>query len=58
MDKDGWTVRTRDGSASAHFEYTVALEPQGAVILGTGAVSGGRAAPERRRGALAAGVTS
>ena len=28
MDKDGWTVRTRDGSASAHFEYTVAVEPR------------------------------
>jgi methionyl aminopeptidase len=39
VDADGWTVRTRDKSTSAHFEYTVALEPQGAVILGTGAVS-------------------
>jgi methionyl aminopeptidase len=39
VDKDGWTVRTRDGSASAHFEYTVALEPHGAVILGTGAAA-------------------
>ncbi len=39
VDSDGWTVRTRDGSASAHFEFTVALEPHGAVILGTGAVS-------------------
>jgi methionyl aminopeptidase len=36
VDRDGWTVRTRDGSASAHFEYTVAIEPQGAVILGLG----------------------
>jgi methionyl aminopeptidase len=50
VDRDGWTVRTRDGSASAHFEFTVALEPQGAVILGTGrlqgmaANAGGRAA--------------
>ena len=25
VDKDGWTVRTGDGSASAHFEFTVAL---------------------------------
>jgi len=36
VDRDGWTVRTRDGSASAHFEFTVAVEPQGAVILGFG----------------------
>jgi methionyl aminopeptidase len=36
VDRDGWTVRTRDGSVSAHFEYTVAIEPQGAVILGMG----------------------
>lgn len=36
VDHDGWTVRTRDGSASAHFEFTVAIEPQGAVILGLG----------------------
>jgi methionyl aminopeptidase len=36
VDRDGWTVKTRDGSASAHFEFTVAIEPQGAVILGLG----------------------
>ena len=36
VDSDGWTVRTRDGSASAHFEFTVAIEPQGAVVLGLG----------------------
>ena len=30
--------------ASAHFEHTVAVEPQGAVILGTGALSALRAA--------------
>ncbi|HSS44224.1 MAG TPA: type I methionyl aminopeptidase [Thermoanaerobaculia bacterium] len=36
VDPDGWTVRTRDGSLSAHFEYTVAIEPEGAVILGMG----------------------
>ena len=40
VDRDGWTVRTRDGSASAHFEFTVALEPQGAVILGMGRLQG------------------
>ncbi len=36
VDADGWTVRTRDQSTSAHFEHTIALEPHGAVILGTG----------------------
>ncbi len=44
VDPDGWTVRTRDRSTSAHFEYTIALEPQGAVILGTGSLSAMRAA--------------
>ncbi|MEO8190976.1 MAG: type I methionyl aminopeptidase [Acidobacteriota bacterium] len=38
-DKDGWTVRTRDGSASAHFENTVAIEANGAVVLGLGRLS-------------------
>ncbi len=36
VDRDGWTVRTRDGSTSAHFEYTVAIDPKGAMILGMG----------------------
>jgi methionyl aminopeptidase len=39
VDPDGWTVRTRDRSVSAHFEHTIALEPGGAVVLGTGALS-------------------
>jgi methionyl aminopeptidase len=30
---DGWTVKTRDGSLSAHFEHTVAVGPQGPEIL-------------------------
>jgi methionyl aminopeptidase len=38
VDPDGWTVRTSDGSASAHFEFTVALLLEGAVVLGTGRV--------------------
>ena len=44
VDRDGWTVRTRDGSASAHFEFTVALQLDGAVILGTGQLAAPRAA--------------
>lgn len=30
---DGWTVVTRDGSLSAHFEHTVAITEDGPVIL-------------------------
>ncbi len=30
---DGWTVCTRDGSLSAHYEHTVALTEKGPVIL-------------------------
>ncbi|HTO86220.1 MAG TPA: type I methionyl aminopeptidase [Thermoanaerobaculia bacterium] len=57
VDKDGWTVRTRDGSASAHFEFTVALEPQGAVILGTGAIAAISARPAGPvSGAVVAGM--
>ena len=29
MDSDGWTVRTRDGQPSAHFEHTVAIGENG-----------------------------
>ncbi len=44
VDGDGWTVRTRDRSLSAHFEHTIAIEPDGAVILGTGSLSAMRSA--------------
>ena len=30
---DGWTVKTRDGSLSAHFEHTVASTPDGPKIM-------------------------
>ncbi|HLA25301.1 MAG TPA: type I methionyl aminopeptidase [bacterium] len=33
MDDDGWTVRTRDRKPSAHFEHTVAVAADGAVVL-------------------------
>lgn len=33
MDDDGWTVRTRDGKPSAHFEHTVAVTADGALVL-------------------------
>ncbi len=30
---DRWTVKTKDGALSAHFEHTIAITPDGAVIL-------------------------
>lgn len=37
MDKDGWTARTKDGTLSAHFEYSVAVTEHGPRILGVSA---------------------
>lgn len=31
--KDGWTVKTADGSLSAHYENSVALTENGVIIL-------------------------
>lgn len=31
--EDGWTVITADGKPSAHFEHTIAITPEGPVIL-------------------------
>lgn len=33
VDADGWTVRTRDGSLSAHWEHTVAITPDGPQVF-------------------------
>lgn len=33
LDKDGWTFRTRDKSRAAHFEHTIAITPNGALVL-------------------------
>lgn len=33
VEANGWTVRTRDGSPSAHFEETVAITAEGPIIL-------------------------
>jgi methionyl aminopeptidase len=46
VDRDGWTVRTGDRSASAHFEYTIAIGVDGPVILGLGRLLSGTAARE------------
>ena len=31
--RDGWTIRTRDRSLSAHFEHTVFVTASGAQLL-------------------------
>ena len=36
-DDDGWTIRTVDGEASAHFEHTIAITQNGPKILSKGA---------------------
>ena len=33
IDRDGWTILTRDGSWAAHFEHTVLITDEGAEIL-------------------------
>jgi len=33
VDRNGWTVRTADGSLSAHFENSIAVTDTGAVVL-------------------------
>jgi methionyl aminopeptidase len=35
VDKDGWTVRTKDKSWAAHFEHTVLITQDGAEVLTT-----------------------
>ena len=35
MEKDGWTIRTRDGKPSAHFEHAIVIKPEGPEILST-----------------------
>ena len=30
---DGWTIKTKDGSPSAHFEHTVLISKSGPIIL-------------------------
>ena len=34
--KDGWTIYTKDGKPSAHFEHTIAITEKGPVILSKG----------------------
>ena len=32
-ESDGWTIKTKDGKPSAHFEYTVAITDDGVEVL-------------------------
>jgi methionyl aminopeptidase len=36
VDEDGWTVRTADGSLSAHWEHTICLTPDGPQVFTAG----------------------
>lgn len=36
VDEDGWTVRTADGSLSAHWEHTVCITPDGPQVFTAG----------------------
>ena len=33
IDKDGWTIKSSDGSRGAHAEHTVAITEDGPLIL-------------------------
>ena len=33
VEKDDWTVKTKDGTLSAHFEHTIGLTPDGVVVF-------------------------
>ncbi len=33
IEEDNWTVRTADGSLSAHFEHTIAILEDGTEVL-------------------------
>jgi len=35
VEKDGWTVRTKDRACSAHFEHCIAIRPEGPMVLST-----------------------
>ncbi len=35
LDNDGWTIRTRDGKPSAHFEHTILITQDGSEIITT-----------------------
>ena len=38
--EDGWTIKTKDGYNSAHFEHTIAILENGAEILSRSQLNG------------------
>ena len=38
--EDGWTIKTKDGYNSAHFEHTIAICKNGAKILSRSQLNG------------------
>ena len=38
--EDGWTIKTKDGYNSAHFEHTIAIRKNGAKILSRSRLNG------------------
>jgi methionyl aminopeptidase len=53
FDEDGWTLRSADGSRSAHSEHTVAITEDGPLVLTRR--PGERSADEKRESSTAAG---
>ena len=45
VQRDGWTVKTQDGKWSAHFEDTIVIGREGAVVLGIGELERAWAVP-------------
>jgi methionyl aminopeptidase len=33
QDADGWTIRTEDGSLSAHYEHTIVITREAPIVL-------------------------
>ena len=52
LAEDGWTISTDDGSLSAHFEHTVAIQPGGPRILTPRVGLAAARGPAERRAAI------
>jgi methionyl aminopeptidase len=52
LAEDGWTISTEDGSLSAHFEHTVAIQPGGPRILTPRVGLAAERGPAERRAAI------
>jgi methionyl aminopeptidase len=52
-DKDGWTIRSADGSRTAHSEHTVAITAEGPQVLTRRPTRGATSADPGRKRATA-----